>query len=180
MKLPVTLKPLVPLTVILLMAGCSSSDERIAMMAQQQAQINAEMVRLNREVAQGLTKITKENAKFRNESLIIQKQLHAQRAELIVKQDELAEERRQFAQHDPLVAKAVTHIGISLACLLPLGLCWYLLREPVDQRLEPVVNDTLLEDLTSKQPVLVAPVMTGGAKRLPFRADVDVGDDAPE
>lgn len=114
-------RTLILLTAILLMAGCSSSDERIARMAQQQAQINAEMVRLNREVAQGLTNITKENAEFRNESLIIQKQLHAQRAELIVKQDELAEERRRIEKHDPLIAKAATHIGISLACLLPSG-----------------------------------------------------------
>ena len=172
-------RTLILLTVILLMAGCSSSDERIAMMAQQQAQINAEMVRLNREVAQGLTNITKENAEFRNESLIIQKQLHAQRAELIAKQDELAEERREFAQHDPLVAKAVTHIGISLACLLPLGLCWYLLRQPIDQQLDPAVNQLLLDDLVADRPVLVSPVTIEGPKRLPYRAVASDGDDEP-
>ena len=172
-------KTLILLTAMLLMVGCSSSDKRIAMMAQQQAQINAEMVRLNREVAQGLTKITKENAEFRNEALIIQKQLHAQRAELIVKQDELAEERRQFAQHDPLVAKAVTHIGISLACLLPLGLCWYLLRQPVDQQLDPAVSQLLLDDLVADRPLLVSAVTIEGPKRLPFRAKVDGEDDSP-
>ena len=170
-------RTLILLTVILLVTGCSSSDERIARMAEQQASINAEMVRLNREVVQGLTKITKENAEFRNESLIIQKQLHAQRTELIAKQDELAEERRQFAQHDPLVAKAVTHIGISLACLVPLGLCWYLLRQPVDQQLDPAVNQLLLDDLVADRPVLVSPVMVEGPKRLGCWADKSGEDD---
>ena len=31
----------------------------------------------------------------------------------------------------------MTHIGLVLACLLPLGLCWYLLRLPVDHVLVP-------------------------------------------
>ena len=173
MTLPRTL---ILLTVILLTAGCGSRDERIAQMTEQQAKMNTEMVRLNREVAQGLTKITQENAEFRNEALVLQKQLQAQRAELIAKQDELAEERRRFAQYDPLVAKAVTHVGISLACLLPLGLCWYLLRQPVDQQLEPAVNDLLLQDLTSDRPVLVSPATIEGPKRLPFRAERNYED----
>ena len=171
------LKTIIPSAAVLLLAtGCGSRDHRLTRMAELQAALNREMVKLNRDVAQGLTKITQENAEFRKEALIIQKQLHDQRAELIKKQEALDEERRRFAQHDPLVAKAVTHVGILLACLLPLGLCWYLLQLPVDQQLEPVVNDLLLQDLVADRPVLVSPMTAEGPPRLPFRAEHDFED----
>ncbi|MCH7989173.1 MAG: hypothetical protein IID46_08475 [Planctomycetes bacterium] len=60
----------------------------------------------------------------------------------------------------------MTHIGLVLACLLPLGLSWYLLRLPVDQQLEPVVNDLLLQDLVSDRPLLVSAVTIEGPPRL--------------
>ena len=142
---------------LLMILGCSSRDDRLTRMAEQQAELNQEMVRLNRDVAQGMNRLTQENAEFRKEAMAVQKQLHAQRVELIKKQEALAEERRRYAQRDPLVAKAVTHVGITMACLLPLGLGWFLLRQPTDQQLEPVVNDLLLEDLTSERPKLIAP-----------------------
>ncbi len=174
------LKTIIPLAaVVLLAAGCSSRDHRLTRMAEQQAKLNQEMVRLNRDVVAGMTRLTEENAEFRKEALAVQKQLHEQRGELVKKQEALDEERRRFAQHDPLVAKAVTHIGLVLACLLPLGLCWYLLRQPVDQQLEPAVNELLLQDLTSDRPVLVSAVTVAGARRLPFRATVDGEDDSP-
>jgi len=56
---------------------------------------------------------------------------------------------------------------------------WYLLRLPVDQQLEPVVNDLLLQDLVSDRPLLVSAVTIEGPKRLPFRAKVDGEDDTP-
>ena len=171
------LKTTIPLAAVLLLAtGCGSRDHRLTRMAEQQAALNAEMVKLNRDVVQGMTRLTQENAEFRKEALAIQKQLHGQRTELIKKQEDLDEERRRFAQHDPLVAKAVTHIGITLACLLPLAMCWYLLRQPVDQQLEPAVNELLLQDLVADRPVLISPVTVDGPSRLPFRAERDYED----
>jgi hypothetical protein len=98
----------------------------------------------------------------------MQKQLHDQRVELIQKQEALDKKRRRLEQHDPLVAKAVTHVGITLACLLPLWLCWHLLRQPADQELDPVVNDLLLHDLVSERPRLVAPMTVPGPPPLPL------------
>ncbi len=117
------LKMIIPLAaaVMLLAAGCSSRDRRLTRMVEQQAAQNREMVKLNRDVAQGLTKITQENADFRKEALAVQKQLHDQRGELVKKQEALDEERRRFAQHDPLVAKAIVHIGLVLSCLALCG-----------------------------------------------------------
>jgi hypothetical protein len=131
-----------------------------------------EMVRLNREVAQGISQLTKENAEFRMEALALQKQLHAQRAEILVKQERLDAERRQLLLHDPLIAKAITHIGITLACLLPVGLCWFLLQRPPSVEWDPVANDLLLEDLTSARPVLITPLTIESPRALPFHSEI--------
>ena len=168
------LRTAIPL-LMLAAAGCSSRDHRLTRMAEQQSKLNEEMVKLNRDVAQGLTKITQENAEFRKEALAVQKQLHEQRVELIQKQEALAEERRMYAQRDPLVAKAVTHIGLVLACLLPLGLCWCLLRQPADQQAEAMVNELLLEDLTSDRPKLIAPQMCEGPPGLTLGGRIEGG-----
>ena len=168
----------IPLLAILLIAGCGSPDKRLAQVLRLQAETNQEMVRLNREVAQGISQLTKENAEFRKEALTLQKQLHTQRAEILVKQERLDAERRQLLLHDPLVAKAITHVGITLACLLPAGLCWFLLQRPTPVDLDPVVNDLLLEDLTSRQPVLIAPLTLESPRGLPFHSEAPSDSDS--
>ena len=80
----IRLMTVIPLLMIL---GCSSRDHRLTRMAEQQAQLNQEMVRLNRDVVRGMTRLTPENAEFRKEALAVQKQLHDQRGDLIQKQD---------------------------------------------------------------------------------------------
>lgn len=168
---------MIPPLALLLIAGCGSRDERLAQVLRQQAETNKEMVRLNREVAQGITQLTNENAQFRREALAVQKQLHEQRAEIIVKQERLDAERRQLLLHDPLIAKAITHVGITLACLLPAGLCWFLLLRPPSVELDPLANDLLLEDLTSERPVLIAPLTFDPPRGLPLHSETG-GDPA--
>ncbi len=156
---------------LLLIAGCGSRDKRLTQVLRLQSETNKEMVRLNREVAQGISQLTKENAEFRKEALAVQKQLNTQRAEIIVKQERLDAERRQLLLHDPLIAKAITHVGITLACLLPVGLCWFLLQRPPLVERDPLANDLLLEDLTSKQPVLITPLTIDPPRALPFHSE---------
>ena len=163
-------KRMIPLLALILIAGCGSQDKRLTQVLRLQAETNQEMVRLNREVAQGISQLTKENAEFRKEALALQKQLNTQRAEIIVKQEQLDTERRQILLHDPLIAKAITHVGITLACLLPVGLCWFLLKRPPSVELDSVVNDLLLEDLTSVQPVLITSRTIDTPRRLPFHS----------
>jgi hypothetical protein len=57
---------------------------------------------------------------------------------------------------------------MTLACLLPLWLCWHLLRQPADRQLDPVVNDLLLHDLVAERPRLVAPMTITGPPPLPL------------
>ncbi len=163
-------KLMIPLLALLLI-GCGSRDKRLAQVLRLQAETNQEMVRLNREVAQGISQLTKENAEFRKEALAVQKQLHAQRAEIIVKQERLDAERRQLLLHDPLIARAITHVGITLACLLPVGLCWFLLQRPPSV-VDPLANDLLLEDLTSPRPVLITPLTIDPPRALPFHSEI--------
>lgn len=160
-----------PLLAVLLIAGCGSEDKRLTQVLRLQADTNMEMVRLNREVAQGISQLTTANAEFRKEALALQKQLHTQRAEILVKQERLDAERRQLLLHDPLIAKAITHVGITLACLLPVGLCWFLLQRPPSVELDPLASDLLLEDLTSARPVLFAPPTLDPPRGLPFHSE---------
>jgi hypothetical protein len=163
----------IPLLAVLLIAGCGSEDKRLTQALRLQAETNQEMVRLNREVAQGISQLTKENAEFRKEALALQKELHTQRAEILVKQERLDAERRQLLLHDPLVAKAITHVGITLACLLPVGLCWFLLQRPPPPSVEQdlIASDLLLDDLTSARPVLIAPLTLDPPRGLPFHSE---------
>jgi len=165
----------IPLLAVLLIAGCGSEDKRLTQALRLQAETNQEMVRLNREVAQGISQLTKENAEFRKEALALQKELHTQRTEILVKQERLDAERRQLLLHDPLIAKAITHVGITLACLLPAGLCWFLLQRPPSVDLDPLASDLLLEDLTSKRPVLIAPLTLDPPRGLPFHPETPSG-----
>jgi len=162
---------MIPPLALLLIAGCGSRDERLAQVLRQQAETNKEMVRLNREVAQGISQLTTANAEFRKEALALQKQLHTQRAEMLVKQERLDAERRQLLLHDPLIAKAITHVGITLACLLPVGLCWFLLQRPPSVEQDLIASDLLLEDLTSARPVLIAPLTLESPRGLPFHSE---------
>ena len=65
-----------------LLRGFGSEDKRLTQVLRLQAETNQEMVRLNREVAQGISQLTKENAEFRTEALALQKELNTQRAEI--------------------------------------------------------------------------------------------------
>ena len=52
-------------------------------------------------------------------------------------------------------AAAISHVGMVLACLLPLVLCWYLLKRGPDEERDILVGELLIEDLVSETPVFL-------------------------
>jgi hypothetical protein len=56
---------------------------------------------------------------------------------------------------DPIVAAAITNIGLLVACLLPLVVCWYLLHRRVEPVDDQAVAEVLLEDLVTDRPLLL-------------------------
>jgi hypothetical protein len=172
------------------MIGCDE-DERLADMArdatERQAEQNQEMIRLNREVAQSNQRLIEADAQARQEVLQVQRDLigrdtesrqelnalqrdtqtaiHQERTSLDRQHEKLDDERKEIAKQrsrDPLVAAAITGLGMVLACLAPIVLAVYLARtvlrqEPSDAELA----ELLLQEISSDKSVLFGPVGHG-------------------
>jgi len=146
---------------IIPLVGCEE-DPRLVRMAKEaadrQAAQNQEMSRLNREVAQGTKRLVEADAESRTELVALQQDLRADQAEVNRGRDRLETERRQIAaqrHRDPIIANAITGVGLLLACLLPLWLCWCLLRSVRDENDDSIVAEVLIEELASDQPRLL-------------------------
>lgn len=179
-------RPIVILALLTLLAliGCSDAppdmrDQRLADFAQQsvreQAKQNEHMARQSEAVvqeSQKLAEVSKElvakNAEARREMVTAQRelnsQLNEQRASIDTGRDELEQERKQIAEQrhrDPIIATSIQTIGLILACLLPLLVCVYVLRQM--NRSEPddaAVAELLTSELVSDQPrLLPGPVL---------------------
>ncbi|MAG93688.1 MAG: hypothetical protein CMJ48_08060 [Planctomycetaceae bacterium] len=70
-----------------------------------------------------------------------------------------------------MIAQAITHVGITLACLLPLVLCWSLLQRPPLVERDAAAHDLLLEDLASAQPLLLTPPTLDSPRGLPCHSE---------
>ena len=63
---------------------------------------------------------------------------------------------------DSVVATAIQSAALVIACVLPLVVCWYLLRSVRDEGDDPVVTEVLISELTTDRPRLLPP-RDGGA-----------------
>lgn len=152
------------LALLLASAGCSSGDERFAQFAERaserQAEQNRRMADLQQEVAQGSRQLVEADAKARSEFTSLHKDLQTERSEVGRQRDSLEEERREIASArvtDPIIAAALMDAGLLLACVLPLVLCWQLLRRGDTEPADALVAEVLLNDLVATQPLLLAP-----------------------
>ena len=142
------------------LAGCEENDARLVRFAEestrQQAGQNREMSQLNREVA---------NA--HKELVSLQHDVEEQQAEVNRQRDQLESERREIAKQrhrDPIIAEAISNVGLVLACLIPLALAGYLLYCLHNHKDDPVVTELLIEEIASEQPTLLPPPRTGTAR----------------
>jgi uncharacterized protein involved in type VI secretion and phage assembly len=146
---------------IVAMAGCSSSDERLARIAmestERQAEQNREMSQLNREVAEGTKRISEAITESRQEILAMEADLQVQRTRLEEERRSLANERYR----ESLLAPILDNLGVLLVVCLPLVICCLLLfnlRKQSDD--DAAVCDLLIEEITANQPQLLAPLET--------------------
>ena len=157
---------LMTITAMLMLAvtGCEEDENaRLLEMADRhmksQAEQNKQMTELQREVVKGSRQLVEADARSREEMIALQRDVQAERAEVGHQRDALEEDRRALAASrylDPIVATAITNTGLILACLLPLVLCWYLLHRNPDD-VDAAVNDILIEDFVTENPVLLPP-----------------------
>ena len=150
------------MTVMLIASGCDSNENaRLAEMAQRHEQVQAEQNRqvaeTQREVAAGARQLVEADAKSREATLNMQRELQVARGEIDRQRDLLEDERRDLdaqRQAMPVIAAAVTNLGLLLACLLPLVLCWYLLHRRVDPADDDVVAELLLQEVVTNRPLI--------------------------
>jgi hypothetical protein len=151
--------------IALLLAGCNSSpDERLVDMAKSheksQAEQSQQMARMEHAIAEGSRKLVEADAKARQELTTIQHELRSDQADIGHQRDQLENERREIAtqrNRDPIVAAAITNVGLVLACLLPLLVCIYVLwcvGRKGDS--DAAVTDLLVQELVSERPMLLS------------------------
>ena len=163
-----THKRMILLTVLALMVtttGCEEDEnenKRLAEMAerqlQRQVEQNRHMAELQHEVAEGARQLVQADAEAREEMVALHRDVQAERTEIGRQRDSLEDERKVIASQrhrDPVIAAAITNVGLLLACLLPLVLCWYLLRRPMEPADDGAVTEVLLQDLVSDNPLLL-------------------------
>ena len=157
------LKILIPaVLVMLLTAGCGSRDDRLVRLAtdnaHQQAEQNRQMAELQKEVATGTRTLVEADAQSREALIRLQHDLQTAQAEIGHARDRLEAERREIAAQrrtDPVIAAAITDIGLVLAALLPLVICWCLLRQRADADADQAVCELLVEELAAREPLLL-------------------------
>ena len=157
-----TKKLLILVGPLMLMTGCQEhSDQRLTQMALQQTKIQAEqsrqMLELQQEVATGARQLVSADAQSRQEIVAMQHDLQIERANMAQRWDQLEQERKSLASQryfDSVIAEVISNLGIILICLLPLVVCWQLLRQTIEPAMENEVAELLLEDLVSSKPLL--------------------------
>lgn len=189
-------------------AGCSEPpdlrDQRLAEFARQSmaeqrkqndriADQSEAVVQKSQQIAEAAKELVQHDAEARREMVAAQKELHAQlneqRTAIDVGRDQLEQDRRQLAKQrhrEPIIAAAVQNTGLCIACLLPLIVCLFVIRQMRSE--EPdhaAVAELLVSELTSDQPSLLpGPVMKRASlpdptgDRPPVRSPV--GDPHPK
>ena len=159
------------------MVGCSRPDmrdQRLVDLAKEsmarQAQQNQHIARQSQSIVQESQKLAAaaeqlvtHDAKARQELVAahdrLNPQLNQQRAAIDAGRDQLELERRQLAQQrhrDPIVAAAIQNVGLIVACLLPLIVAVFVIRQMrSDEPDDAAIAQLLVHELTSDQPRLL-------------------------
>jgi hypothetical protein len=145
---------------ILVIPGCKSNDDRLVDLAREhavrQAEAQRQMTDLQKQVTEGSRRLVEADARAREELTVMQHDLRADAAEIGHQRDQMEAERREIAtqrHRDPVVAAVILDIGIVLACLLPLGVCIYVLwslRRTSDS--DDALVEVLIEEVVADRP----------------------------
>ena len=173
------MKANLPLTILVLvlalLIGCQSNDARIADMAKQQAEREAEqsrqMSQLQQEVAEGSRRLVESDAQARQELAALQRELRTDQAEVGQQRDALETERRQIAterQWDSIIGPTITAAALLVACVLPLLLCFAVLRSlRTPEQTEEALSELLVHELVTDRPLVLPPPLSRAAIQPP-------------
>ena len=144
------------------LVGCEEDElaKAVREAAEQSAEQQRKLVQLQSEVAKSASELVEADSKARTELAALQRNLQQDQADVGRQRDQLEGDRRDIAaqrHRDPLIAAAITNIGLILACLLPLVLCVVILRSlrnPVTD--EEALTEFLVQEIVAEQPLLLS------------------------
>ena len=167
------------LPMLLAVIGCGDApdyrDQRLAEFAQQtmieqriqnerMADQSEAVVQESSQLAETAKKLVEHDAQTRREMIAAQteltSQLNQQQSVVDAGRDQLEQERQQIAenrQRDPVIAMAIENTGLAIACLLPLVICFFVIRQMQTQ--EPdhaAVAELLIQEFSGDQPRLLS------------------------
>jgi hypothetical protein len=159
------LKKIILLTLVMtsvFTGGCETDDHRMVRIAtesaERQAKQSEQMAKSHTELTEGARQLV-ESAGRSQESLVsVQHGLEVQQAEIGRQRDLLEKDRQVIATQrrtDPVIASAIGHAAVLLACVLPLVICWLVLRQPSATETDALVTQILVEEITAERPRLL-------------------------
>lgn len=152
--------------VVVVLVGCDENKRIVQVTteaADRQAEQNRQIADQNQKLAGATQTLIEADAQSRQELVALQKDLQAQQAEIGRQRDQLEAERRQLADArtwDSQLALAARGFGLLAACLVPIVLCWQLLRTVQQEHNDPVLTEVLITEITASQ----SPWLPGGSK----------------
>jgi TolA-binding protein len=183
MKQMIHLRSVTMVAVVLLLAtigGCGrSQDERLADFAQQSmaeqrkqndrmADQSQAVVEESHQLAETAKQLVEHDAEARRELIAAQQeltsQLNGQQSAIQTGHQQLEQDRREIAEQrhrEPIIAAMMQDFGLFIACLLPLVVAVFVIRQMQSQ--EPdhaAVAELLVHELTADEPRLLPGLMS--------------------
>lgn len=161
----------------MMVTGCNDDSAEVSRVAQhalrQQSEQNAEMARLNREVAESTQRLVEADAQARQEVLAAQRDIQSQQTVVNQQRNDLEQELREIAgqRHtESLLAPILFTLGAGLLCLLPVGVACLVLWN-LNQSEAPDVSHVLIEDALAERPKLLT--ASPAIKRIKMDEDAE-------
>lgn len=146
-----TLRHVIPTTLLIaLIAGCSSDDQTLRQSLQRQAEQNVQMARNTQQIVETSRELIELQQNLQEGAQTERQSLDRQHEEMETERQAIARQRLR----DPLIAAAIVNASILLACIAPLLLAFWVLRNSWGQE-SASVDELLIHEFTTDTPVLL-------------------------
>jgi hypothetical protein len=130
----------------ILIAGCD--EEELARQANEyaarQAAQNQQITKLNEQVAEGTKRLVESDAQMRQDFLVAHRDLESERKQIATQR-----------HRDPIIANALLDAALLVACVLPIALAIYVVRNASKQNSDDGLAELLVQEFASDQPMLL-------------------------